>query len=226
MSPHGSVRTDVAARTPSIDDPRLQLEPASGRSRLWLLLLTVALPVLLSLLLPLLADGGQPPALRWFADSLAAPEWLDLLLGPLLVAAVTGAIWFALDRLMHRHRLRLDGAGLGIVTTFYRQHLALPELRLDAARVVAIDEHPELKPMLKSNGMALPGFRSGWFRSRTFKKLFVASAGGKRLLWLPTTRGHALLLQVRQPQLLLERLRALAADATPVAGMTARPRAR
>jgi hypothetical protein len=74
--------------------------------------------------------------------------------------------------------------------------------------------------------MALPGFRSGWFRSRTFKKLFVATAGGKRLLWLPTSRGHALLLQVRQPQVLLERLRELAADATTAARMTASARPR
>jgi hypothetical protein len=91
---------------------------------------------------------------------------------------------------------------------------------LDAAREGAIDEHPELKPMLKSNGMALPGFRSGWFRSRAFKKLFVATAGGERLLWLPTRRGFALLLQPRQPQALLDRLHELAAAAATGERMT------
>lgn len=209
----------MAARDPSNDDPRLQLEPASGRSRLWLLLLTVAVPVLLAAMASLLP--GRGPAPYWLPGLL--PPWLAV---PLFVLVLAAAIWFALDRLMQRHRLRLDTGMLEIVTTLYRLRLPLSDLQIDAARVVAIDERPELKPMLKSNGMALPGFRSGWFRSRTFKKLFVATAGGKRLLWLPTSRGHALLLQVRQPHVLLERLRELAADATAGAQMTAGVRAR
>jgi hypothetical protein len=97
-----------------------------------------------------------------------------------------------------------------VVTTFYRQRLALSQLQLDRARVIELGEHPELRPWLKSNGFALPGFRSGWFRTRGFKKLFLATAGGGRLLWLPTTRGDALLLQPQRPEALLERLREMA----------------
>ena len=41
----------------------------------------------------------------------------------------------------------------------------------------------------------------------------VAASDGERLLWLPTTRGFDLLLQPRDPQRLLERLRELAAPA-------------
>ena len=192
-------------------DPRLQLEPASGRSRLWMLLLTVVLPVSLSLALPLLS-GGDNAAARLIDDSLATSRWLDQLFGPLLVAAITSLAWFALDRLARRHRLRLDAGGLEVTTTFYRQKLALSELQLEAARVISIDEHPEHKPMLKTNAMSLPGFRSGWFRSRSLKKLFVATAGGEQLLWLPTSRGYSLLLQPRQPRALLQCLRELAAD--------------
>ena len=192
-------------------DPRLQLEPVSGRSRMWLLLLTVVLPVSLSLVLPLLA-GGDNAATRLIDDSLATSRWLDQLFGPLLVVAITSLAWFALDRLAHRHRLQLDAGGLEITTTFYRQKLALSELQLEAARVISIDEHPEHKPMLKTNAVSLPGFRSGWFRSRTLKKLFVATAGGEQLLWLPTSRGYSLLLQPRHPRDLLQRLRELAAD--------------
>jgi len=200
----------MATRPASSPDPRLQLEPASGRSRLWLVLLTVVLPVSLSLLLPLLA-GGDNPATRFIDDSLVASRWLGRWIGPLLVAAITVVAWRVLDRLMHRHRLQVDDKGLAIATTFYRRQLALSDLQLDTARVVDLDEHPELKPMIKSNGMALPGFRSGWFRSRGFKKLFVASAGATRLLWLPTRKGYDLLLQPRQPQALLDRLREMAA---------------
>jgi hypothetical protein len=196
------------------DDPRLQLVPASGRSRLWLWVLGAVLPVALSVAASLIAmPATSTPDLfasDWHTRLLTGFNLPDQLLGPLFVAGVTLAICLLLDRMLRRQRLRLDGDGLEVVTTFYRQRLALSQLQLDRARVNELGEHPELRPWLKSNGFALPGFRSGWFRTRGLKKLFLATAGGQRLLWLPTTRGDALLLQPQRPQALLERLREMA----------------
>lgn len=191
------------ARNPDTD-PRLQLEPPGSRAYLWLFLLCVALPVALSGV-ALAFAGDDNPMQRILSDSMIATRWL----GPLLVAAVTGAIWLVLDLAMRRHRLTLDENALTVRTSFYTNRLAISELRLDHARVLDLDEFPQRKPFIKTNGFALPGFRSGWFRSREFKKLFVATADGKRLLWLPTTRDHTLLLQPRSPQVLLDRLRQL-----------------
>jgi hypothetical protein len=190
------------------DDPALQLVPASGRSRSWLLALTVGLPVLATMFG--VAMGHVP-----IGESLwgTGDRGGDALIAMLVVAVATGAIAMFLAFMLKRHRLQLDGSGLEIVTTFYRQRIAFPEMKLDAARVVRLDEHPELKPMLKSNGYALPGFRSGWFRLRNWHKAFVAASDGERVLWLPTSRGFDLLLQARDPQRLLARLRELAAPA-------------
>jgi hypothetical protein len=203
----------AAAKRP-IDDPRLQLVPASGRSRLWLWLLGVVLPIALSGAVSLIARPATSSAdlfaSDWRTRLSAGFNLPDQLLGPLFVAGVTLAICLLLDRMLRRQRLRLDRNGFEVVTTFYRQRLALSQLQLDRARVIELGEHPELRPWLKSNGFALPGFRSGWFRTRGFKKLFLATAGGQRLLWLPTTRGDALLLQPQRPQALLERLREMA----------------
>jgi hypothetical protein len=131
------------------------------------------------------------------------------------VLAIAGAIVLALllDRLMRRHRVAVDASGLEVVTAMYRRKLAWPELDLEAARVISLDEHPGRKPMFKTNAMAAFAFKGGAFRSRDLDKLFVATAGGKRLLWLPTTRGYTLLLEPRRPQALLERLRELAPPA-------------
>src|SRR5690606_22969415 len=107
----------------------------------------------------------------------------------------------------------VDASGLEIVTALYRRKLAWSELDLEAARVIPLDEYPGRKPMFKTNAMAAFAFRGGSFRSRDLDKLFVATAGGKRLLWLPTTRGYTLLLEPRRPQALLERLRELAPPA-------------
>ena len=190
------------------NDVALQLVPAGNRSRAWLFALTVGVPVLATMFG--VAMGHVP-----------AGEWLwgignrggDALIAMLVVAVATGAIAMFLAFMLKRHRLQLDGSGLEIVTTFYRQRIAFPEMKLDAARVIRLDEHPDLKPLLKSNGYALPGFRSGWFRLRNWHKAFVAASDGERLLWLPTTRGFDLLLQPKDPQRLLARLRELAAPA-------------
>ena len=178
-------------------DAPWQLQPVPPRTRLWLLALTVPLPVA--------ATAG---ALALARDSLAS----NAILAIAGVAALTGTIWWVIDRSLRLHRIAIDTDGLQVATTFYKQHLRWSELQLNQARVVDLDERTELRPLLKTNGTALPGFQSGWFRMRNRGKVFVARAGGTRLLWLPTSRGFDLLLQPRQPRALLQQLRELAPD--------------
>ena len=208
-------------RLGAVDDS-LRLEPVSARSRVWTAMLTFVLPVTLSLVLPLF-DNDPSGATRWIHETLRTQRALEQWLGPLLVAAVAGAIWLVIDRLLLRQDLRIDAAGIDIRTTLYRRRLGWSDLDIAGARVIDIDEQPERKPLLKSNGVATPGFRSGWFRSRAFAKLFVATAGGSRLLWLPTTLGYTLLLQPRNPVAMLEQLR-LRSNANPAAARSDRLR--
>lgn len=184
-------------------DPSLQLEPVPPRIRRWLFALVVVAPLLL---LVVAALATRDPA---------AGETLVVHLYALFgTAAFCLALCWLFDRLLQRHHLSLGDAGLEIVTTFYRRRLALAELDLAHARPIDLDERPEYRPLLKTNGMALPGFQSGWFRMRNGGKAFVARVGGQRVLRIPTARGFDLILQARQPQALLERLRTLA-DARP-----------
>src|SRR5690606_15864235 len=170
-------------------DASWQLQPASIRARL-LMIALCTVPLLVGVIVV-----GE----RW---KVAVPA----VIGVSLLAVL-------LDVLMRRHRVLVDASGLEVVTAVYRRKLAWPELDLEAARVFSLDEYPARKPMFKTNGMSMPGFHGGSFRSRGLDKLFVATVGGKRLLWLPTTRGYTLLLEPRRPQALLERLRELAPPA-------------
>ena len=211
-------RLGLASRNdrPGTSDRSLQLVPVSTRSRICFGMLAFVMPVTLSVVLRL-SGKGSTGAARWIRDTFWASQAIEQWIGPLLVAAVTGAIWLVIDRLLLRHDLRISPEGLDIKTTMYRRRVGWAELDLSAARVIDIDEHPENKPLLKSNGVAIPGFRSGWFRSRAFAKLFVATAGGSRLLWLPTTLGYTLLLQPRNPGALLDQLRQRAAAVDGIA---------
>lgn len=191
----------MAASQPQ--DPRLRLEPPNTRAFWVLLVLVVVLPLALVLVLP--QAGGD---VAGTGDPLRARLFAALGVGALLLA-----VFGVLGAMMRRHRLLHDAAGIELATSFYRRRLAWPELRLQDARVLSLAERTEYRPMFKSNALSLPGFRSGWFRSRQLDKQLVATVGGDRVLWLPTTQGYALLLQPRNPPAALEALRELAAMA-------------
>src|SRR5690606_15099474 len=179
----------------------MALVPASTRAHAWLFALVVALPMAFIVVLELaggsgVAEGGTTLAWRAAAG----------------VAGFCVLLWAALALLVRRHRLRLGAGGLEIATTFHGRRMDLADLDLDAARVVDLDDRPEFRPMLRTNGLAVPGFRSGWYRLRNGHRALVATAGGRRLLWIPTAAGHDLLLQPGNPQALLDRLRAMAAQ--------------
>ena len=183
-----------AAPRPSTADP-LELVPASPRARAWLFALLVPLPLLLVMASELAGRPGGS-GIAWHAVG--------------GVALFCLLLWTALASLLRRHRLRFDADGIEIATTFYRRRLGFAELDLDGARVVDLGERPGFRPMLRTNGLAVPGFRSGWYRLRNGDRTLVATAGGDRLLWIPTTAGHGLLLQPRDPRALLDQLRAMA----------------
>lgn len=188
-------------------DPRLQLVAPGKQPRVWMFGLCVLLPGLITVAALLAVKGGNT---HWdFAggDPLkvgAAILGIELLL--------MSALWALLDRAMLRHRLALSADSLEVKTSFYSRTVPLSELRLEEARVIDLDEHTEFKPGTKSNGYAVPGFHSGHFRLRNREKAFVAIAGERRALWLPTAGDTALLLQPQQPDALLNRLRELATN--------------
>ena len=192
-------------------DPRLQLEPAAGRAYLLLFVFTVLVPVIVAVVLQRAGNHLPQPEAALLADSLL----LARLLGAGMVLAIAVLLFAGTVLLMRRHRLSIDAGGIEVATTFYTRRFTWAELRLDAARVVSRGERPEISPVLKTNGVAMPGFRSGWFRSRSFGRLFVAIAGGDRLLWLPTTKGYDLLLEPVHAGTLLEQLREQAAAMAP-----------
>ena len=185
--------------------PAWQLQPASFRTRLWLFLLAVVLPIGITVgALALVADDPAPKHLignsAWLTNVAVAIGLLTLCL----------IIHWIIARALRRHHVTLDGDGLGLATTFYTRKLDWNALQPQQARVIDLDEQTEFRPMLKTNGTGLPGFHSGWFRLRNRRKALLAMAGGPRVLYLPTTLGYDLMLQPRQPQALLLRLRVLA----------------
>lgn len=199
------------ARDIRSDDTALQLAPVSGRSRMWLFALCVFLPLAITLIALVVATQGigAPAGVR---PDLIGGTWPLTFASSLgMIAMVVVPVWLMLDRLMKRREVVMENGTLGVRSTFYRTHMPLSELDMDRARVVDLDEHVELRPGMKVNSFALPGFRSGWFfRLHDRRRTFVAIADGRWKLWLPTRGDHDLLLEPRDPQRFLDRLHELA----------------
>lgn len=191
--------------TPS--DPRLQLEPPGSTPRMILFATCVLLPVCTTAA-ALAWSTANDQANKLIAGNLA----LTLALTLAGIGVLVTGIWYVLDRAMRRQALDLSPSTLEVKTSFYTSRTPLAGMQLGQARVIDLEEHTDLAPRIKTNGYALPGFKSGHFRLKNGNKAFVAIAGQRHVLWLPTNTGKGLLLQPRQPDLLLQKLRELAGN--------------
>lgn len=112
---------------------------------------------------------------------------------------------------MWRRQVAFDGKQLRVKATYYSRNSPLSDFRLDQARVVDTREHTEYKPLLKTNGFALPGYWAGHFRLRDRRKAFCLVTDPSKVLALPHADGRVWLLSFEHPQAVLDILRRAAA---------------
>ncbi|MBD9478051.1 PH domain-containing protein [Pseudoxanthomonas sp. PXM02] len=165
--------------------------PLSSHAALWLWL-----PMLVAIgaaIVAMTMDSQTPPPL---AAWLVVP--FVLLVGVVLTLA------------MRRRQILLDNRELQVQATFYTKKLPVEAIDLEHARVLSLEEHTDLAPMLKTNGFGLPGFKAGHFRLRNLTKAFCLVTDRTRVLSLPLREGGMVLLSPARPADLLARLRELA----------------
>jgi len=128
--------------------------------------------------------------------------------GPVLV--ILPLVLAGLALMMRRRAVELRDGMLEVRAAMYRKRVAPAELDLERARTVDLAERTELRPLVKTNGMSMPGFHAGHFRLREgLGKAFCLLTDRHRVLWLPMRDGKGqLLLSLERPQALLDALRA------------------
>lgn len=131
----------------------------------------------------------------------ASGLWPALMILPLVLAMLGLA--------MKRRAVELHDGMLDVRAALFRQRIAVSQLDLGRARIVDLHERTELRPVLKTGGMSLPGFHAGRFRLREkFGRAFCLITDRRRVLWLPLRDGKdQLLLSLEHPQALLDALR-------------------
>lgn len=181
------------------------LVPLSQGSLIAMWLLCAVLPIsITALALGIVFMSAKPEE---SINLLAGSAPLTVALALVLVGAITLPLAWWLHRSAKRLAVELREGVLELRASWYHQRIAVTDIDLGKSRVVRLSERPELRPMLKTNGMALPGFSAGHFRLRDWKtKAFCILTERERVLALTERSGRMILLSLQQPQALLDAL--------------------
>ncbi|MDF3036992.1 MAG: putative transrane protein [Paucimonas sp.] len=161
---------------------------------------------------------------------LSSPGWVPTATLLLIAAAILGVIVYAMRRsaarkphsiivglavaiavvmpaiqlfMMHVHRsANLEPDRLTVKTSFYETVVEFKDIR--SVREEA--SHTLLERIsYRSNGMGLPGYRSGWFMMKEGRKLF-ASVTDDPTIYIATSGGYDIALSLPDTQTLVRRL--------------------
>ena len=133
-------------------------------------------------------------------------------LGALLLAVfvVVALLFVASIRGSRAATFELSSDGLRLRGDVYGRRVAAADLRGGAAKVIDLQADGALRPVRRTMGTALPGYRAGWFRLADGEKALLYVTDPRRVVYVPTRAGYSLLLSVDQPAEFLKRLQAIA----------------
>ena len=134
--------------------------------------------------------------------------WLALLI---LIAVLVPAMCILGMSLAGSRGARFDvsAQGLRLRGDLYGRFVPANELHGDLARRVDMAATPELQPVRRTMGTALPGYRSGWFRLRGGEKALLYLTDNSRAVYVPTTNGYSILVSPADPDAFLSAIRSV-----------------
>lgn len=100
----------------------------------------------------------------------------------------------------------VSSEGLRIRGDLYGRLIPKSALLLEKARMVNLNEVPDLKPTRRTCGTSVPGYQAGWFRLKNGEKALLYLTNTQQAVYIPTTEGFSLLLSVEKPDRFLDAL--------------------
>jgi len=135
--------------------------------------------------------------------------WFFIPIAIVMLAATVMLVVTALGP--SRARYELSPAGIAFRGDIYgRRLIPAAELRGGAARIVDLAREPDLAPRWRTLGTGLPGYKAGWFRLKNGEKALVSLTDPHRAVYVPTSKGYALLVSPAQPDGFLAAIRRVA----------------
>jgi len=131
----------------------------------------------------------------------------------MVAVAVTGLLGAAAYG-SRRASFEVTESGLRLRGDVYGRFLPRSALHLDQVRVVSLLEEPKLRPVRRTFGTGLPGYRAGWFKLAGGAKALLYVTDQTRVVVVPTTQHYMVLLSPLDPDGLVRSLQRLAQRST------------
>ena len=145
--------------------------------------------------------SAEAPALT------ADPVRLLIALGALLPLAISALLGF-LAYSTRAVRFVVSDEGLRIRGDLFGRLIPRGSLRVEDAQVLDLKKEPAHRPVLRTFGVGMPGYCSGWFRLKGHGKGLLFLTDPSRSVFLPTTEGYTLLISPTDPEAFLAALQA------------------
>jgi hypothetical protein len=154
----------------------------------WLIALTTIPLVIAIVVLAVVATHA--------AHTPAAPPVFALIAVPATIALAQ----FFIIRSIRRAGVSIEGGELVIKTGIGTKRVQLSNLRTHGLRIINLNAQSQLKPWLRTMGVGLPGFASGWFRLRNGEKAVCVLLERNRVSHLRSDADNlTLLLSLAEP---------------------------
>lgn len=148
--------------------------PTSGGAWIWAIGVVLVLPTsIAAVLLRVLTGSFVPDQARYVVLGVYA---IQIVVGVFLLGSIA------------RSRLEIDGRNVTIVGSVYK--LEVPLREVDPASIRSQEEHSAPVFAVRTNGIALPGFKAGWFKESDGAEVFVAFGGGPSVRFQTTAGVH------------------------------------
>jgi len=105
-----------------------------------------------------------------------------------------------------RSSLHVSADSLTLNVPFYGRTIPLSSVHADSIRVLSSEDASEWGFSIRTNGIGLPAYQVGWFRTRAGHKVLAARTTGTHVL-IPTDLGYSLIVSSDDPGMLMRDLR-------------------
>jgi len=131
-------------------------------------------------------------SIRVFEIAKASSGWGTLLL---LIPAVllVGVLWFTWPRAL---KVEVGPENLRLRGSVYARVIPRAALLVEGLRVVDLRGNSPFALTRRTNGIGLPQYSVGWFRTRSGEKALAFVTQRDHVVYLPTREGYALLLSI------------------------------
>ena len=116
----------------------------------------------------------------------------------LMLAAIAGLLIYLMFSTKNT-RFEVSPEGLRIRGDMYGRTIPKKSLLPDESVALDLVKDADWRPKWRTNGAALPGYQSGWFRLRNKEKALLFVTDQHQVVKLPTRDGYTILLSVVDP---------------------------